>query len=343
MASPMDALQSFVHLNDTIPSWLSKLDDLTSSVAEHNARFLEMARLGSKLLKKKNLSTESLREGSGHHHAIEEGTAAKATETYVPPNPLHQCLSHASRARRAANHSPLVRKRKGSNTSAISAQPRYRTKSMVVVYYDSTVQESFDSLFRSIAGARNNLRKGKTAASFKARMASLGMDESAYTAAGDFPTINPKVKRSGLGQRTLGLDFGTDGSHPDFDEADKDLETTQNLCEVAAHRFLRDGDCRFEIEGIRKKFENCQAIARREVERLKEVEAREQEEREIMAEPIQGEQLPVVHSVEAKVNPPPPLKEISFTGTGMIEVDDGSDTGSVHIDLSSFRTRTRRV
>ena len=340
MAMEMDPLQSFVHLQDSVPSWLSKLDELIVIVAEHNTRFLEMARHGSKLLTKKNLSTESLHEGPVQHHAVEGETVAKATEIYVPPNPSHQCLSHASHARNAANN---ARKRKGSNLSVLSGQPRYRTKSMVVVYYDSAIQESFESLYRSIAGARNNLRKGKRAATFKARMASLVMDENSNTAAGEFSMLNPKTMLAGLGRRSLGPDFAADDKLPTLDEADKDLEITQNLCEVAAHQFLRDGDCRVEIEGIRQKFENCRAIAEKEVERLKEEEARERDEKEVVAKKVEEAQLPVVKYIEANVNRALPLKEMSFTETGVIEVDDCSDAGSVHIDLSAFRTRARRV
>lgn len=343
MISEMDALQSFVHLNDSVPSWLSKLDDLTVSVAEHNARFLEMAPFGGRSLKRKNISTESLREGPVHHYATAGETATKATDIYVPPNPSHQCLSYPSRARNAANNCTLVRKRKGSNASIISGPPRYRTKSMAVVYYDSAVQESFESLYRVIAGARNNLRKGKTTASFKARMASLGMEESVYPTAEGFSLLSPKMMRAGLGRRTLGPDFNGDGKLSTFDEADKDLGITQSLCEMAAHQFLRDGDCRLEIERMRKKFENCRAIAKREVERLKEEEEREQEEKDVTAEPVKEDQLPVVKYIETKVNPPPPLKGINFTGTGVIEIDDASDAESVHIDLSAIRTRTRRI
>ena len=333
----MDALQSFIYLNDSVPSWLSKLDDLTVSVAEHNARFIEMSRLGTKLLKKRSLSTESLRDGPVHQSTIEGETDTKATNIYVPPNPSHQCLSHATRARNA-----LVRKRKGSDTSFIAEQPRYRSKSMVVVYYDSAVQDSFESLFRSIASARNNLRKGKTAETFRVHMSSLGMGECSYPAIEGHSTLDPKFLKLGIGRRTRGPDFGADDKLSFFDEADKDLETTQNLCEVAAHQFLRDGDCRLEIDGMRKKFENCGAIAKREVARLKE-EAREQEEKKSSAAIVEEEQAPVINYVKAKVNSPPPLQQYTFTPTGVIEIDDQPDTEPVQIDLSAFKLRTRRV
>ena len=343
MASQMDALQSFVHLKDNVPSWLSKLDDLTVSVAEHNARFIEMARLGDKLLKRKNPSTESLRGGAVQPSAVEGDTTATPTDVYVPPNPSHQCLSHSARARFTTNNVALVRKRKGSNSSLISEHPRYRTRTMVVVYYDSAVQEAFESLFRSVASARSNLRKGKLATIFKSRMASLGTSGCSSPAPEEHAVLSPKMLKVGLGRRTLGLDSGANDNVASFEEADNDLEITQNLCEVAAHQFLRDGDCRLEIEGMRKKLENCRAIAEREVEKLKEEERQEQEELNAVVEPAQGKQMSVTENVEAKVNPPPPLKEINITGTGMIEIDDRSDAESVQLDLSAFKTRTMRA
>ena len=344
MSSAMDALESFAYVNDNVPLWLSKLDDLAASVQEHHTQFLEMARSGNRLLKRKNVSTESLRENPvSHNHAIEGETAGEATGVYVPPNPSYRCLSYAARARKAANISALVRKRKGSDASIGSDPPHYRTKSMVVVYYDSAVQEAFESLFRSVAGARNNLRKGKTAASFKARMASLGVEEVPVSVAGRASTLNPKMMMVGLRRRTLGPDLDANDKLSTFDEADNDLEIIQSLCEVAAHQFLRDGDCGLEIEGMRKKFEDCRSIAKREAERLKEEEEQERREEVVVAEPNREEQLRVVTEVPASGDISLPLKEFNLPATGVIEIDDGSDPESVHIDFSVFRTRTRRV
>ena len=156
--------------------------------------------------------------------------------------------------------------------------------------------------------------------------------------------LKPNLMRAGFGNRTHGPDSGVDEKLSSFDEADKDLETTQNLCEVAAHQFLRDGDCRLEMDGMRSKIENCRAIAKREVERLKEEEAREQAELEASVELVQEEQqLPITTYVDAQVNPPPPLKEFNFTKSGVIEIDDHPDSETVQIDFSAFQTRTRRV
>lgn len=215
---------------------------------------------------------------------------------------------------------------------------------MVIVYYDSAIQEAFETLVRNIASARNNLRKGKTAASFKARMALLGMEETSFGLANELTMINPKIMRSRL-QRANQRDSDRQPPLyvPAFDDTDRDLEAAQSLCEVAAHQFLRDGNCTEEIEGTRQRFQNCLRVAQREADLL-----RQQKQQE----PVAGE--PVEAPVEAPVDVPNILaldekvdllaaKPISYAGVGTIEVDnDESDASSVHIDLAAFR-RGRRL
>lgn len=221
---------------------------------------------------------------------------------------------------------------------------------MIVVYYDSAIQDAFEALVKSIAGARNNLRKGKTTASFKARMASMGIGgDDPFAGPSEFAMLNPKM-RGGLGLRD-----SSDSKMKEFEDADKDLETAQNLCEVAAHQFLRDGDCRLEIEGTRRRFHTVLELARMEVERLKKEEEREakdakeaqaaQEAEERTLVPTENENVeekpPIIEIVQEKMMAPEPVKQIHFSGTGTIEIDDGSDAESVQIDISAFRTNIR--
>ena len=349
MSRSVTPLESFTHLTDNLPSWLLKLDNLAAQVAEQNARFIRISQF-SQQLKKKNNSTESLRPLDDDK--VDDGTAAP-TDVYVPPNPSHNCLSYSSRPKAAANNALVAaeirRKRKpGSNHSNASGHAHYRTKSMVIVYYDSAIQEAFESLVRSIAGARNSLRKGKTSASFKARMASLGMDENPFSGAAKFKMMGPKMMRPGLPGTRLGPDHANNDQGSCFEDADKALETAQNLCEVGAHQFLRDGDCRLEIDGTRKEFESCLEVARKEVERLQAENAGEKaaEAAAEQAKPVQAEtpvEVPVaVDDLNEKVVERPSPKQINFVGTGAIEIDEGSDAESVHIDLSAIR-RTRRI
>lgn len=219
---------------------------------------------------------------------------------------------------------------------------------MIVVYYDSAIQDAFEALVRSIAGARNTLRKGKTTASFKARMASMGMGgDDPFAGPSQFAMLNPKI-RGGFGRGTgLGLRDSPDSKMKEFEDTDKDLETAQNLCEVAAHQFLRDGDCRLEIEGTRKKFKAVLEIATKEVERLKEEDERERADEAKIAAETQAqdealeEKSPIIELLQEKTMTPEPIKQINFTGTGTIEIDDGSDADSVQIDISAFRSNIR--
>lgn len=359
MSKSVTPLESFTHLTEHIPLWLTKLDDLTAQVAEQNARFIRASRFGEHLKKKKHNSTESLRP-KDNEDDIQDSAVVPPTDTYMPPNPSYKCLSYASRPKAAANNAlvaaELRRKRKpGSGFSNASGHARYRTKSMVIVYYDSTIQEGFEAIVRNIAGARNTLRKGKTTASFQARMATIGMslDDDPFSGAAKYKLMGPKMMRPPIPSGHIGGPdlLNNDNKSTCFEDADKDLESAQNLCEVAAHQFLRDGDCRLEIEGTRKRFENVLQMAKKEVEQWKDEEEQEKakEEAETEQKPIEAEitrETPttaevVQEKVQSKMEPPP-LKQINFTGTGTIEIDDGSDAESVHLDLSAFR-RTRRV
>ncbi|KAL2039966.1 hypothetical protein N7G274_007369 [Stereocaulon virgatum] len=361
-------LESFTHLTDNLPSWLTKIDELTVQVAEQNARFIRASQFSDHIIQRKHNSTESLRPNDNDNGVPDPPTDLAVVDipadTYNPPNPSYKCISGVSRPKIAGTANAhliqeLKRKRKpGSDAhSAASGRPRYRTKSMVVVYYDGAIQDAFENIVRSVAGARNNLRKGKVTANFKARMASMGLEDNPFSVGGEFAMLNPKMMRGGFTRTRMSPDIdGSKGAKlGGFDDADRDLEAVQNLCEVGAHQFLREGDCRLEIEGMRKNLQHVLEIATKEVERLtleeeKEKEAKRQETKDENKEEIAVEQAkegtPMVHIDEKKLEPSiemsPPVKEINFTGTGTIEVDDGSDAESVHIDLSAFR-RTRRL
>lgn len=65
---------------------------------------------------------------------------------------------------------PVARKRKTQSMASNGSQvPKYRTRSMIIVYYDSAVQNAFEELVRHISASRNAMRRGKMAA----RMASM--------------------------------------------------------------------------------------------------------------------------------------------------------------------------
>lgn len=349
----MDALTSFTHLTDNIPDWMIKLDDLAAQVVEQHSRFTKLTHLTQlKLSRRKRGSTESLRPKDDGD--INETTAVPVNENSSSGDIGILNLNVDS----AKAVGEVKRKRKCSTVSGASGIRRYRTRSMIIVYYDSAIQDAFESLVRHIASARNNLRKGKTAANFKARMIALGMEENPFVP-GDFAMLAsramPVPRSSRTGKPTLPPSKAAKPPErvPPFEEADRDLEAAQNLCEVAAHQFLRDGDCTEEIQGTRLRFESCLRMAQQEVELLR----REQQKTEETEEPKtpkleepKKEDILVEHSTSRVVTlnekmdlSDPQQKTSGYAGISSIEVDDGiSEASSVHLDLSAFR-RPRRA
>ena len=351
----MDALQAFTHLTDNIPQWLTKLDDLVTKCEVQYQRFTRITHHGEVKLtrKKKHDSTESLRprkelktikigqmtDGDSANIPESSRPPFEQNEAGIMPNPL--VIQRLHHKRRAAS----------DLSAAPSAHCQYRTKSMVIVYYDAEIQAVFEALVKSIASARNNLRKGRTTASFKSRVASITKGPS--------PTLrSPEDSGDGilLGSRTLATpNLGRSqkaeecglGELACFEDADRHLETAQNFCERAAHQFLRDGDCHDEIDGTRECFISCKDIAVKEMQRLKaetQVEASEKGLEED-AKTLIGQATPPSSKAQdeqsMQMNMAPSLKEVNFAGAGTIEIDDDSDDDSIHIDISAIRRTVR--
>jgi len=250
----------------------------------------------------------------------------------------------------------LRRKRKSeSMLSGASGQRRYRSRMSVVVYYDSAIQEGFQSLEKQISGARNTLRKGKEAASFKARISSLRMGESPFGGEGIIQFRSPILPRSPRSRNGLSSADGADDEA--FDLADKDLEAAQGLCEVGAHQFLRDGNCLEELLGMKERIDSCLEVVKRQVAKLQAQERKEKEEQERQKWIEHTYEKPHADVTEIQLSPAQNKKLLGdmgsadthalqssngIAGLDTIEVDDASETSSVHIDLTAFRS-TRRL
>ena len=282
----------------------------------------------------------------------------------------------------------LRRKRKSTSLSSThnafapslnNPHHRSRGRMSLIVYYDSAIQEGFDALVNGVKSARNTLRKGKTAAGFRARFQGGNHGD-----VGD--ADGPKIWRAEKGgiRRTNGHELGHDmqdglgegpGPHKEdrFEIVDTELESAQNFCELGAHCFLRDGNCLDEIKSAREKFDTCAQIVQKELVVLEEEEKREMEreeererekasrrqrereeneraeqQRRDKEKAKQAQQIDEVKVGTIEIDDSDEKMEVdnknvgnSEPGTGTIEVDDESDGSSVHIDLSAFRSARR--
>jgi len=203
---------------------------------------------------------------------------------------------------------------------------------MIVVYYDSEVQKAFEALVRCIGTGRNLLRKGKMAAKMDAlaEMANL-LDDDEEEDGDTIAKIGYKPRSSGLPNfrttRRMGGAGGPADSGDKFDVPDKALEKAQSLCERGAHQFLRDGDCRMELNGVRQHFAEVLKVTEQHVEKQSKVDEVKVEEakEEVKEAPKPKVQLP------AEQAPVPMASKV-------IEVDDADDEDWV---LPPIRRTTR--
>ncbi|RFU80430.1 hypothetical protein TARUN_1785 [Trichoderma arundinaceum] len=342
------AIDALKNLINNIPSWQNRLDELSSQV---DKRQLELAALAqanpnkepeTRSLRNKG-STESLKpkdDGAMHIYFPED---VPAQQPDIAATPLQ-----SSRQRRSSPPSPAAEKRpafpksstdtnalpstrvvKKSRTASIASAdgPRqtYRTRNMIIVYYDSYVQGFFDDLVRFISSSRNLMRKAKMAAKVAQikKLAEMEVpdDENASgddRAAEALPSLRYiSSRRYGTAAMRLGPP-GLANQTPDvYDELDKALEFVQSTCEHGAHQFLRDARCGEEVQKIQKRIGEVLEMAKREMERV------EREEPELMKEANDSKPR-TMKSITVSRTLVPHHKEVDDVHSRKLEVADSA-------------------
>ncbi|KAJ6444295.1 EF-Hand 1, calcium-binding site [Purpureocillium lavendulum] len=304
----MDALKN---LTNNIPDWQRRLDDLSGQIDRRQA---ELAAIGepntpsTRSLRNKG-SSESLKpkdEGPMHLETVDD-TAFLAfqpdqvQQNDMPPPVALPFPSSPESENRAALHKQAreavmaahsrarvqARKKRRSSSMASAEGPptTYRTRSMIIVYYDSYVQGFFDELVRFVSTSRNLMRKARMAARVAQikRMAEMEMPDDEQSPGDDnsmsdgLPSLRyMSTRRLGpmSASRRSGFGLFTGESQPPdiYETLDKSLEFVQSTCEHGAHQFLREAHCEEEINKIRARIGQVLAAARREMERVQREE-----------------------------------------------------------------------
>ncbi|KIX08415.1 uncharacterized protein Z518_03071 [Rhinocladiella mackenziei CBS 650.93] len=279
MARDMDAHSSFLYLVENLPSWQATIDSLSVHAAQKNAEFgAEYARLVNQIRPKRR-KTPSV--ASIHTHdaesPIESPTTSSNVDDVASPsdrvdiNPLdaeNRCLYVQARRKRKPDQ---------SLRSGASGPPQFRNKNQVVVYYDGYLQEQLDSMVKLIGVGRNNLRKGKNAL---AAAKGFRLPTLTTRSGQGYPSLE-NIKSTMISRNASTLLQGKQSRGPRgqpasddetaFFQVDKQLEIIQSLCETAAHQFLRDGDCRTELDSIHQKFDLVLEQAKTTAESLKKL------------------------------------------------------------------------
>lgn len=280
-----DAQKCFAFLHENIPSWLKSAAEIEDKVANKQDEITRVPIPVVPVVKKTD-STESIRL---KENAENEPIGA------IPEDPSAV----------AQQYQLQLAKRKRKTVSVLSGDAsgpvKYRSRTMIIVYYDSEVQKAFETLVRNIGTGRNLLRKGKMAARIEALAEATATNEDDVDDEHD-PMLSKLGyrPRNGLMFRTTragGIGMG-DFSHASagsehFDVADKALEKAQNLCERGAHQFLRDGSCQTELDEIKEHLDEVLKLSGGEVAKVKK-----NEEQKITVEPSGIEQVSKAVDIE---------------------------------------------
>ncbi|KAI1828133.1 hypothetical protein F4861DRAFT_244616 [Xylaria intraflava] len=195
VAIAKDPLDSVI---SNVPDWLKRLEELNGQIEQRQqelAKFATDRPLSSARSLRNRGSTESLRPRNDDDAAPPQTPDPMADQAPQPitttppqmpngtpyPNPAQSpstpasdpwtgssLMRHTSElvatAQRRARATVRKRQKTDSMISTEGATPKYRTRRMVKVYYDSYVQSFFEELVKFVSGQRNLMRKAKMAA-----------------------------------------------------------------------------------------------------------------------------------------------------------------------------------
>nr|POE66656.1 hypothetical protein CFP56_72079 [Quercus suber] len=329
-----DALNCFTSLLEHVPTWIADLEHILHTAKHRQHDILTAEQPVPNLPDTSTRSSSLLR--SRRTKTIQKDEAAVPTTSDVSqirPQLPHMTNSDVLRLRQ--------RKRKTLSVCSAgqSGSPKYRSKALVVVYYDGDVQKRFENLVRAVAACRNTIRKGKMSAKVDAlsRTGSSSSEGEGNSGGEDgavrFGGLNYKSTRN-TGRTCFAKSNDTEA----FDKIDGSLEKGQLLCEKAAHQILRDGDCSVELHNARIHFEDATKLAQAEIPMLQK-KAEKAEARRRRSE----ERVSVERSLDRKprlepISVPDIVTMLAMPSDAKLEVDleADDDTGTDDDDKGDF-------
>ncbi|KAF2969506.1 hypothetical protein GQX73_g4037 [Xylaria multiplex] len=203
---PLDSVIS------NVPDWLKRLEELNTEIEQRQrelAKFSGTQPPSSSARSIRNRgSTESLRpqdDGpslptpdpttdqipkpiitaippqtpNGHTRPNGQQPSTPASDPWTGSSLIRHTNEVVATAQRRARATVRKRQKTDSMISAEAATPKYRSRRMVMVYYDSYVQSFFEELVKFVSAQRNLMRKAKMAAKVAhiRRLAELEMPE----------------------------------------------------------------------------------------------------------------------------------------------------------------------
>ncbi|OAQ96674.1 hypothetical protein LLEC1_04344 [Akanthomyces lecanii] len=230
-----------------IPNWQSRLDKLVAEISQRQD------------------GLSSIENGQQHQSATptpESDAQALAINSTTPGLQPVDTMNIDS-ATSAGSQQPT--------THSIGNGPVAKKTRPDPVYFDGSMQKFFEELVHFIAVSRNMMRKAKMAARIAQikKMAEVEISDESSDGTSERPTLRYVSARrmDSLGPPTAN---GTKpGRGPDiFDALDKNLDTLQATCELAAFQFLREATDNKHMKSIKTLLSDVLNSAAAELTRL---------------------------------------------------------------------------
>jgi hypothetical protein len=320
----------FEFLVENTPTWIRDVEELERRIEE---RQVEIEKIPASVSRnnKRTPSNESLRE-NGRPISGPNCYATASPEAALSSNGYVDGYSHG------ATYSPSSqRKRKTSSILSNNTAPvKSRSRSMVIVYYDSRVQATFEQLVRNIGAGRNHIRKARMAARIEALVGSENTDDEipAFRSTRHFGLSSTHITNA---RNTSSADDNRMATDSALNEVDAALEQAQGFCEKGAHQFLRDGDCGEETANTKNSFRTLLEVAERELARQNlQLQERREEDRRLADATLAA--TAAVTQAEMVI----PTTGALVGGPIEADDDDNDDTyDTLNVRLPSFRATAR--
>ncbi|KAL2114772.1 hypothetical protein VUR80DRAFT_82 [Thermomyces stellatus] len=302
----MDALKN---ITNNVPDWLQRLGELSGQIEQRQVELAALSQSSAPSIRNRGSNESLLRkerdEAATPATPAPEKKAEPAEQAEQTPqsegrespveltsSDIKQQTTQAVTVAQARARAQVRKRHRSQSIVSVEGNPAaYRSRSMIIVYYDSYVENFFEELVKFVSASRNLMRKAKMAAKVAQikRMAEMDNnnnnnddddDEDSetpsralpslrYLSAGRSAAMPPSLARMRGARAGTGAGAsGGDSSGDFYDKLDKNLEYVQSMCERAAHQFLRDADCNEEITNISTRLAEAKDLAEKESERI---------------------------------------------------------------------------
>lgn len=345
---PQDALNSFRSLLEQVPGWIAGLESILDHATQRqkDLLFVNQPADSDKTLVRKASKSSSLKSKRSRLEEQADTTCVDDAPRLQTPTPiptlLRPQLPHMTESD-ALRLSQRKRKTFSACSGDMSGPSKYRSRALVVVYYDGDIQKRLTNIVQQFSTCRNDIRRSK----LNAKVDLLSRSGSSSSGSGNDNSAGEETVK-GIGSFTykttrlrlqdLSAVSKLDGCEA-LDKVDGLLEKSQNLCEHAAHQVLRDGDCTTEVSQVKKLLEQARSSAELELPSLEKLAA-EAEERQKRVEEKQR--------LEKSRQPPRPTdsEKIELLSrqpsndpleVDEIEVDDDDDESDTEFEMAALK------